>query len=251
MIELIHGYQDVHTILDELAIDHWLEAGTLLWIYRNGIIKPGDKDVDLGAYYEHVTEAIHKIKEKSIENGFDLQVNDSKITFTRPSARITVHLFKTRYLASIPHHRYKTCVFYDKHRKLADIINYLFLDGLTSFESDVIYRKNIRKKIVNIIKNIEISLPGKVSLPLYYALVRFGVKTRILKFYYLTYPTRFHDDLKTIDFYNTKVCIPLATEEYLTYCYGNWKVRPDNYPRDGYYQTVAKNSGGFCDENTV
>ncbi len=241
-MELITAYKVVHSILDDLAIDHWLDAGTLLWTVRNGHIKPDDKDIDLGGYYDQVVDSIKEIGDAATKHGFELMINDGKITFRKANTPVSLHLYKSirndvELLGYAKH-----CVFYDKYKKLADILNYGLLDGLTAFGLDF-RRKTPKNALKAIVKYVLLRFPIELANPLYDMLVDFGVHFRIIKFYELIYPRMFFEFLQPIDFYDTKVCIPLQSDMYLKYCYGDdWEKRPDKFPRDGYYQIVSENS---------
>jgi len=250
---LIKGFKEIRPILEDLAIDYWLDAGTLLWFYRSGHIKPRDKDIDLGAYYDQVYDTIYEIKQACADKDFELQVNDSKITFIKPGVRITVHLYQTMMvqknfvfkakgedMGAIGY--FKKLVFYDKHRKLADILNYVFLDGLSSFSNDLFFRE--RKKILlNKIKTVLLKIDDDIAQVLYQTIVAFGLRFKILKYYELIYPRMFFEFLIPKKFYGVLVNVPQQTDMYLEYCYGKeWKHPVEGFPKDGYYKIVSENS---------
>jgi phosphorylcholine metabolism protein LicD len=86
--------QEVHKILDNLKINHWLYEGALLGIYRDGGFIPWDWDVDLLVFTEEVKTKIDKICNKLIKAG-------CKVNFKEDKERIKIIVFKNEEKISI------------------------------------------------------------------------------------------------------------------------------------------------------
>jgi hypothetical protein len=242
---LIEAFKEIKPILDKYAIDYWLEAGTLLGMVRAGAILVNDKDIDLGAYYEQVVEEIPKIGKELYTKGYDVMVNDSKLSFIKGKARVTIHLFKCMDNAYT-----KSLVFGYKHKTVGDALNYLLIDGLTSPYHDFFHHSR-KKTLISFFKKLMLHLPLKLKMNLSNLLICFGVRIKLFKSYCLLYPRKFYDDFRPSHFYGEYVNIPLYAEEYLEYCYGDtWRdpsVRK-TFPKGGYYMIVQENSNKLYKE---
>jgi hypothetical protein len=209
---------------------------------RGGAILTNDKDIDLGTYYDSIIEEIPNLGLELFSKGYEVIVNDSKISITKEKARVTIHLY--RLACSL---YTKKLVYGKSHPLIGNAINYLILDGLTAPYQDY-FNRGMKKKLITLVKKNIMKLPRHLKLNLYKLFVNFGVKIGVFKYYRLIYPSKFFDNLRQIDFYGEKVNVSHFSEEYLEYCYGNtWKdpeVRK-TFPKDGYYQIVSKNSENY------
>jgi phosphorylcholine metabolism protein LicD len=79
--------QEVHKILDNLKVNHWLYEGALLGIYRDGDFIPWDWDVDFLVFSEEVISKVDEIHNKLVKAGY-------KVNTKKDKKRIKIGTFK-------------------------------------------------------------------------------------------------------------------------------------------------------------
>ena len=101
----IFNLQDIHRILNNLCIDHWLYEGALLGIYRDGNFISWDWDVDLLVFTEKIMPVINILKEALVDAGFVIKITKKKkrlkINTLRSGERLSIngyHLNKKKNL---------------------------------------------------------------------------------------------------------------------------------------------------------
>ena len=95
MLQRNKNMQEVHWILNELNIDHWLYEGALLGIYRDGDFIPWDWDVDFLVYSEQLYPNIENLVKLLKKSGFKTKyVKDKKrpkVGISRNDEKISIN----------------------------------------------------------------------------------------------------------------------------------------------------------------
>jgi len=203
-----------------------LDAGALLGTITKGKLFPYDNDIDLGVYSTQIREKIKGLIQKTSALGYDVSIGEFKVSFRGEEGDLTLLLYyKNGYY-------YRNLIFKNPPTLLGNIINYLFLDGLSTFHEDVFIKENERNKIISFFKKVMIRVPKKDLF--FKILISFSKKTKILDYHRMTYPSYYFDTLKKVDFYGMRVNIPNRVEDYLTYTYGDWKTEKKNWNKNDY-----------------
>ena len=212
-------FDDMKTILDKHNIAFWLDSGTLLGIVRDKKIIEWDDDIDLAIMY---TNSIRFLLSELYELGYNVFISDSKLTIRRGKEHLSVYFYHIR---DIVGKKYITRYKVSKRDRVADIIQYVFLETILMPFKDMIHNPSIIQWALLVSKSIVRKLPFKEHI--FRWLISYGVKHKHFERYTVDIEYPFLFDFKKVDFYHHKVNIPKYPNKYLEVMYGKkWNI-PD------------------------
>ena len=207
------------SILDSRNIDYWIDCGTLLGLVRDDKIIPWDEDVELGAWLTD-RESIEHCTNEFIENGLIVTVSKpDKIGLQLPD--------------NLP---YKfRILFYDKRNGNAGRGSYgavslpgRIIDNLKNLPSLISKSENIKtgEKVgtINSLIKLFVLMCSKFPKSWISSFSNLFSKIDVKKRYYWEIPVRFFENTYKTDFYGVQVTVPIDSEKYLAFRYGqDWK----------------------------
>lgn len=228
-------FRDIKSVLDMFDIPFWLEHGTLLGMVRDGKIIEGDDDIDLAARFEPLIANIREISRSLYCLGYDVFVTDVKMSVKDGEEWVSVFLYKKDV---IPDHlmRYRI----SKKNYLANVLLYGFLEGLRTPFKDRLHNPNLKHRLIDMSKRLMSCMPAKEQL--HSLIVSFGKKIDCLFVFDIAFPEKYVREFKKIDFFDSKVNIPIKSEKYLAWMYGkDWDIpKPDYNKQWDFYKDMEK-----------
>lgn len=214
-------------VLDKKNIEFWLDAGTILGAVRSGRFISWDHDVDLGIWYDKISEDTKMLVcEELYKKGLKIRIAESHMNIKserEPELWIDLNFYRLRGDdAIIP-------VFYP--RNLIGKSLYVLWSILASpdYPSDFKRRefsikRFIVKILVSITRNISRVIPSFLRKRIAYII--FAVYKRIgSKDVSPITPSTYFKNLSIIKFYGMQLKVPAKIEEYLIYKYGeDWQI---------------------------
>lgn len=219
-------YRDIAGILDSREFEYWLDAGALLYRVRDGRNTPWDEDIDLGIHRQPVVDNISSICGQAYNMGYEVLVSNYKVSFRKDDYNLSLLLYEkngTQYVRHI--------VFGKRFHLLGNIVNYLFLDGLSTFHHDY-FHDSPTKNLLVFFKGVMMRVPKRKYL--HDRIVSIFEKLNILDYFHMHYPSHFFDQLEYSDFCGLNVRILTNYKEYLTYTYGEWEIDKPNWDKRKY-----------------
>ena len=201
-------------ILEKNNIPYWLCHGTLLGIVRDNELIPWDTDIDIGVWYsKNLNEKLktimtdHEYKQKP-----KYMIKDDLLTFVKEGGReVDINCYQEKEINNLEHIAYvKLSVPKNSFCKIIDALS---------------VAKNYKGKYRILINRLEI-------LSNFFTNCRMFLINKNLFYKNIGYtlPLILFKNLKKIKFKNILVTVPLETEKYLSYTYGeNWRTPNKNY----------------------
>jgi lipopolysaccharide cholinephosphotransferase len=204
----------IKSILDENKVSFFLDHGTLLGAVRDNRFIPWDNDIDLGVAGFSKSE-----KNKIIRK---LVVDFQSLGYLGKYSGDSVFLFKEGIEFGIKFYEEDDDFFkgvFIEYKTFSIYSTFYFLSKYSSYEKynsfsrlkNIIYSSTIIKFLLNPFEN-------------------FFLRKSNIKIIKLEIPKHFFNNLKEIDFYNSKYKIPKEEKEYLSFKYGeSWDLPKKNY----------------------
>ena len=202
--DLILRLKKVVTLLEKHNIHFWMYGGALLGYVRNGELIPWDKDIDLFVWKDEYQKLL-QLKNEFKKAGFKYFIREKHIKLAWEDKNISL-------------------MHYELQGKYA-----------------------IREKLVT--KN-------KIGNMIYFGLLVKAVEFNLLRSYHLlrwlllkiggcylarqVVPSHFYLNLKEIDFFGIRLKVPVETEKYLEYTFGEtWRTPIKNFKYNSEYFRVV------------
>lgn len=231
MKKMIPLLKEVKKAFDAYNIPFWLEGGTLLGAIRDGKVIPWDDDIDLAAFYDEAFREIGNISKYFFNLGFDVFNSRTKISFRKKDVSLSIFLYD--------HGDYIKRAKVTRKNKLVKNFYYSFMQGLIAPHRDYIHKMSLRQRLIQITKNIMMSLPGKQQI--YELLLRFWDKTGLLIVYDINVSSDCVKKFKRINFCDIKVNVPIKSEKYLEHFYGKeWRIPDENWSQNDQVRRMKK-----------
>jgi phosphorylcholine metabolism protein LicD len=225
--ESIGNFCKATSILDYLAINYWLDQGTLLGCIRENRLLPWDHDIDFGVWNNETNKNI--ILEEFIKAGFkreDIPAEMNCLHFICDDEKkvdITFYELEgdfvtTRWVAPIKNF---------KSRLIRNI-----LEGLdpNTFQSTYSKRGRLTELIFRFMKPMFLVLPKKFRIKLVHKIEPLKALYPDMEIVKFSVPFDIFSNFKTIEFLGVTVKIPEYPENYLAYVYGpDWKIPKKNF----------------------
>lgn len=223
-------------IRDELLnenVEFWLEGGTALSAYREGIIFEWEHDIDLALWYNDLPKLMVSI-DKFISDGCKIRIQKG---FPFIDNIIQIYLPES-ITGPNPHIQQIDFYIYHPSKDFAYMRWFNSPSGLFSERA-----KNYFFKLKRILLPL-IKTTGKTKY--FNAIIPKNIRYLLFKFFFHYYykfgkciyhvqPIDFFKNLKTIQFYNIPCKVPSDTENYLSHRYGpNWKTPDSEFNTDFY-----------------
>jgi phosphorylcholine metabolism protein LicD len=204
----VENLREIKDILDKNGVGFWLDSGTLLGAVRDGKIIEWDIDIDLGAWYNNVTQLISIFPEFK-KRGFSVFLN-------RKLGIMTILRGGVDNMVAVGLYRQGSGCAWN-----------IWIVGKKKVEK-VLYRcvnmANIRVYAKNPLKNkyflsvLPLTLKQLIANTAWSQLNRLGCN------FLMAVPKRFFEKLGCLEFYGMKFNVPSDVEDYLAYRYGDWRV---------------------------
>lgn len=208
----------VKEILDEHDIVYWLDQGTLLGAVRDGKFIPWEHDIDLGTWQENVVNIVSAFQKHRDRFRIYLFENHVNIAIIREGVYVDIRAFRiTGDKATLE------CALL-KQTVAGYVTEHLF-QLLLSLPYMEVNRKELKvpfitMPLLKIIRALPFSLGVRLTKIAEIIHKKIGsVPTSVVV------PGNYYTNLSTIRFYGMEFKVPAATEEYLTYKYGeDWNI---------------------------
>jgi len=205
------------------SVDFWLEAGTALSAFRDGVVFPWEHDIDIAIWKESMPDLIH-FREFFENYGYKVII--------QKNFPFIDNIIQLR----------------DENSDLFDVDIYIYtkkddyalMRWIHKPEGDMSQFKKLIMSIFNcLIKKPSIKwrflsffIPKKILLFFFKRYLRYHIKSSKCIFH--KFPSKFFLKLKEISFYGETLLIPNDTESFLEYRYGkDWKSPDKNFNQAG------------------
>lgn len=143
---------DVHIVLDEIGLRHWLGCGALLGLYRDGEFILWDDDVEINCRAEDYLKKAKQIRKKLKAKGFEIDemLKKHKTNVQRDGEKISIAgyrlkgKYRVRWKFRIPKKFFEEvgCIDYkDKtypcHWPIEDYLEWFYVDWKTPHDSRI------------------------------------------------------------------------------------------------------------------
>jgi len=220
-------------------LEFWLEGGTALSAYRDGIIFEWEHDIDLAIWYNDVNKLMSAIDKFIIDDckiriqkGFPFIDNIIQIylpeNITGPNPQINqVDIYIYRSKGEFAYMRW--------FNSPSGLFSQNLKKQIFRLKSTLFPPENVNGKI----KYINAMIPKNIRY-IFFKLF-FYIYYKYGKSIYHVQPNEFFRNLKTIQFYGIPYKIPQDTEKYLAHRYGpNWKTPDSDFNTDFYKEKWKK-----------
>jgi len=218
---LVYLLCEIKEVLDEEAIEFWLECGTLLGAVRDGKIIPWERDLDFSVFRVKFPYNLQiLIKEKLSERGFRVIIYKNHMNISMSKSE--------EIWADINYYDIINENAIAPHRKPKNLLGKLVFKFYTALLDPYNHKINFKKSYSIFISSIFILISQ--ALP---SLLR----KQITKIVFIIYekigskdvwwivPSHYLTNLSTIKFYGKEFKIPFKVDDYLVYRYGrNWRI---------------------------
>jgi phosphorylcholine metabolism protein LicD len=211
-------------VLDRYRIQYWLDSGTLLGSFRDGKFIEWDNDIDLGSFETDLNKMEFEFEDLK-KKGFYIYIGNS-VTLIKKKVIISIY----HYFLDEKSDNFIRKTIMSKKNLLSKIIYRIYVVFYTSYffkyKTDFHYTpySNLTN---NIIKCLGI-LPHVFLLKIAKMILFLSDKIGLCKTWII--PSKFYNDLSTINFYDMDFKIPSSIEKYLEYRYGkDWKTPRENW----------------------
>lgn len=221
----LENLRDAKKIFDKHGIVYWLDAGTLLGIFRNGKLIEWDTDIDLGAMMIEWKKFISLIPELE-NNGFSVFTSGREIVKRMHLYRHSIPIDIGLYYINGSHAVTEIVTATGLVSRIYGILHQVLVN------TDVF----VQPKFVDITRLVKLIL-SRLPLVIKGELARLSWKLfqRSFKNYSsVVVPKCFFNDLGTIVFQGMKFKVPRCTEEFLECKYGKDWRNPIDYTKPDY-----------------
>ncbi len=212
---LSNNLNKIFSLLDNCGIKFWLDSGSLLFLIRENEI-PINDDVDVSLIYD-------QLKFEKFYN----EIKKSKLKYS-------LHFFRKK--------PFKLKIFYDESRLPIDLLIFKQIHGFYMCPQryhGVFYTKYISKFISLIKRALNLF---NINNTTYSSKEEIISKSILFNIGTWVYPKKYFGNIKL--YKNTKIPIPEAYAEYLTYRYGDWRIPKKNWifsEDDGSFSQIPLN----------
>ncbi|PKP62183.1 hypothetical protein CVT91_00255 [Candidatus Atribacteria bacterium HGW-Atribacteria-1] len=222
---LIEYLRQLKEVLEKYNVDFWLDCGTLLGAVREDKFLSWEKDIDLGAWADNITDIVKvKICKELSKKGFTVFMPQGYINY------ISIKKGKGESVILLDINIYSINKDEALQKRLLpkNVIGKYLIIFLKIVLIPEYYEINFKSKITTSIR----SILGIVSsiLPSYSREKIGGFIEKIYKGFVCedqswVVPSKYFTNLLTRNFYGMDFKVPAFTEEYLIYRYGeNWRI---------------------------
>jgi len=218
---LVYLLWQIKEVLDEEAIEFWLECGTLLGAVRDGKFIPWEHDLDFGVFREKFPYNLQiLIKEKLSERGFKVVIHKN---------HMNISISKSEGIwADINYYDIINENAIAPHRKPRNLLGKLVFKFYTALLDPYNHKINFKKSCGTFISSIFILISRALPSLLRKQITKivFIIYEKIgLKDVWWIVPSHYLTSLSTIKFYGKEFKIPFKVDDYLVYRYGrNWRI---------------------------
>lgn len=210
--------KQVKEILDDHDIEYWLDQGTLLGAVRDGKFIPWDHDVDLGTWQENVVNIVSAFQKHRDRFRTYLFEGRANITIIVEGVYVDIRAYRLTG---------------DKATKEAPLMKQTVVGHTTEHLFELLLSMAYME-----VNPEELKVPF-ITMPLLKIIraLPFSWRERLTKIAEILHkkigcftvqkvvPSHYYTNLSTIMFYGMEFKVPAATEEYLTYKFGeNWNI---------------------------
>ena len=210
------NFLSIIEILKKNKLKYWLGQGTLLGIVRDGNLIDWDHDIDICMWPEEIEKEkiVNMLKDNNFVYRDDLTFGEKfdQLSFDKPGGRrVDINIYQRQKLKD---NTIVACVKYgfprNKFMSLIDAIS--FADVYSGKYKKLIKKLRYLKPAIRYFKNF------LIKKGLFYKAAGYMQPIELLK------------EFKQIDFYGIKVTVPVESEKYLEFVYGeNWKQPVKNF----------------------
>jgi len=230
------NYKVLKYISDILAsenLEFWLEGGTALSAYRDGIIFKWEHDIDLAIWYVDLPKLISAIN-KFVSDGCKIRIQKGF-----PFIDNIIQLYLPQNITgSNPHLNQIDFYIYQQKDDFAYMRWFTSPSGKYSEKIKKFFFRHKRillpaKHIYGKMSYFNLIIPKKIRF--FYFKLFFHLYYKFGKCIYHIHPIKYFTKLKTINFYNIPFKIAYETENYLSHRYGpNWETPDSGFNSDFY-----------------
>ena len=222
--ELVRALKVTKHIFDEHDIPFWLNYGTLLGAVREGKIISYDSDIDIGTWFSQ-TKKIYKLRDEFSKWGYEFTGTPYHFSLSIPKTNKSVMciysyiIFKDYVMPTNIINGFKDvlgCLLEPEH----PTDNHFFYGNRNGF----IYK--LVEKLTAISYLIEKQKRRKLFTFVLGFVLHFKLYYRKKKVHM---PLKYMNSFSTISFYGEEFKIPVNSDKYLTFIYGDWRT-PVNSP---------------------
>ena len=211
------GLIELKQILDNEGIVYWLNMGTLLGAVRDGLLIPGDEDIDLGITINEVPKLLNILSMLG-NKGWQVDVTSFSIFVSKPNQNVMIE-----FIIYQQYQNYFWTPLIKKLPKFNAILKYVDLIAERAIYKG--YHQNIPHKQALAYAIIPKFMDKIVRTMLFNLLERFGQKHYAMKF-----PVRYLNDLETMSLYGESFKTPNPAKDYLEVIYGeSWGIPDPNW----------------------
>ncbi len=199
-------------------IFYWICHGTLLGLIRDKDLIPWDHDVDIAVWYSEDTKK--KIKNMMIENDYSLKekylIEDDLLTFIKKDGReVDINFYHQKEINS---------------EQMAYVKWFVPKNIVCKSIEALSLANEYKGKFYSVIKNFTFTMQFFKKLKIFLIKNKYFYKT-----VGYTQPIELLKDFKKIKYFEINVSVPVKSEEYLEFVYGdNWRnpVKKFNWIKD-------------------
>jgi len=205
----------VKHIFDQHGITFWLDVGTLLGAVAIKKMWAWDTDVDLGIWFKDLDKVVHALSTFKNE-GFNVILSPKRgLSIISPSNLffpINVDWFRER----------NDCVWKVNHGRRRFQLNKLLVAMLEYCLNLANFRAYAKETMETKLKTFFASFPKEFRQ--FISNLSWKLLLKLQCFVPHVFPKHHFTSLKTILFYRQHFNIPSDVDNFLTYCYGDWKT---------------------------
>ena len=209
----VENLREIKDILDRNGVEFWLDSGTLLGAVRDGKIIEWDWDIDLGMWYNNLTQLTSTIPEFK-KRGFSVFLNRKWGVMTilnrGTDNALTIVLYRER----------ASCAWniwiVGKNRVEKVLHRGVNISNVRVYAKEPLKYKYLLSLLPSTLKQL-------ITNIVWSQLNRLGCMVLMVV------PKHFFERLERLEFYGMEFNVPSDVEDYLAYKYGDWRVPVRNW----------------------